>query len=145
MLLVLSMGCTLVACGDDDDNNQQLTNQGDREVAELKALVLDENSQITFDATETSGLYWIGVESLEDATNLAGLYAGKAFNGQSYTRTLADNKGTVKVDIGDNGVYYQVRFAVNGIPSFTLDIAEGSGGAIPLVSIILVLSAALSG
>lgn len=123
-LMLAGMGYTFTACGDDDDDSLQ----GDLEVAELKALLLDAEGQIAFDATETKGLYQIGLESLDDAGNLTSLYAGKDPHGENYTRVLADKKGTVEVTTGSDGVFYQVRFAVAGIPSFTVNLAEGSGG-----------------
>ena len=124
--MLLCAGAVLVACGDENDN--QPTGQGNLEVAKLKALVLDEQGKIAFDATDTDGLYEIGLESLDDARDLTMLYAGNGFTGKAYTRTLADNKGTVQVSIGDDGVFYQVRFAVSDIPSFTLNVSDGSGG-----------------
>lgn len=123
-LMLAGMGCTFTACGDDDDDSLQ----GDLEVAELKALLLDAEGQIAFDATETKGLYQIGLESLEDAGDLISLYAGKNPHGENYTRELADKKGTVEVTTGLEGVFYQVSFAVDGIPPFALNLAEGSGG-----------------
>ena len=127
ILILLCAGNTLTACSSDDDENQP-TGQGELEVAELKALVLDDKGQIAFDATDTKGLYQIGLESLDDARSLAALYAGKGFTGQAKTRTLPDNKGTVEVSIGDNGVFYQVHFAVAGIPEFKLNLCDGSAG-----------------
>ena len=118
--LLLGFGCTLASCSKD--------NESDSEVARLKALLLDDRGQIAFDRTETDGLYLIGIFSLDDARSLAGLYAGEGFTGQSYTHTLDGNKGTVKVNTGDNGVYYNVHFDVSGIPPFSLDIADGSQG-----------------
>ena len=125
-VMLTCAGAMLTACGDGNDN--QPTGQGDLEVAKLKALVLDEQGKIAFDATETNGLYQIGLESLDDARDLTTLYAGRGFKGKAYTRTLADNKGMVQVSIGDNGVFYQVRFAVSDIPSFTLNVNDGSAG-----------------
>ena len=118
--LLLGFGCTLASCSKD--------NESDPEVARLKALLLDDQGQIVFDRTGTDGLYQIGIYSLEDAHSLANIYAGEGFTGQAYTHTLEGNKGTVKVNTGDNGVYYNVSFDVVGIPSFSLDIAEGSQG-----------------
>ena len=101
--------------------------KGDQEVAELKSMLLDANGNILFDATSVSGLYELGVESKDDATALVGLYAGSGFTGDNYTRTIAGNKGTVKVTKGSGGVFYSVRFGVEGIPAFTLDIVDYNG------------------
>ena len=98
----------------------------DQEVAELKAMVLDQDGNIAFDQSTISGLYIIGVDSKEDAKDLASLYAGSGFSGQDYTRVIRD-KGTVKVACGNNGVFYTVTFKVEGIPAFTLDISEANG------------------
>ena len=123
MAVVALVGFALTSCNDDNDSDQ-----GKAEVAELKALLLDEHGQIAFDEAATEGNYQIGLVSLDDARNLTSLYAGKGFAGENYTRTLADGKGEVKVSVGDEGVFYQVFFAVAGIPSFTLNLADGSGG-----------------
>ena len=127
MLMLVGAGCALTACSNDSDENQPST-QGDLEVAKLKALVLDELDQIAFDRTNVNGQYQIGLLSQEDARSLTSLYAGQGFTGQAYTRTLADNKGQVVVSIGNNGVFYQVRFAVADIPPFTLNLADGTEG-----------------
>ena len=60
--------------------------------------------------------------------DLISLYAGKNPHGENYTRELADKKGTVEVTTGLEGAFYQVSFAVDGIPPFALNLAEGSGG-----------------
>ena len=101
--------------------------KGDKEVSELKAKVLDKSGNIVFDETSVSGLYQIGVESKESADILAGAYAGSGFDGSNYTRTLSGNKGTVKVTKGTDGVFWSVRFGVEGIPVFTLDIVDMNG------------------
>ena len=97
----------------------------DQEVAELKAMVLDQDGNIAFDPSTISGLYIIGVDSKEDAKDLASLYAGSGFTGKDYTRTIGD-RGTVKVAGSTNGVFYTVTFRVEGIPSFTLDITDAN-------------------
>ena len=130
MAAILVCGLTaevLMACSDDDDSRLS-EEKGILEVDELRALVLDAKGQIAFDFVETNGMYRIGLESLEDARNLTALYVGEGFTGQPYTRTLAGNKGTVQVRMGDNGVFYKVHFAVTGIPSFTLNLVDGSNG-----------------
>ena len=123
-VMLMAMNYVLVACDDDEKE----TGDGIRQVAELQALLLDDNGQVYFDATATDGVYQIGLESKADAQNLVSLYAGSGFTGQAYTRTLDDGKGQVVVTIGDNGVFYAVRFAVTGIPQFTLHLSDASGG-----------------
>lgn len=115
---------TFSSCGDDDN-----ANVGNNEVAELKAVLIDDEGQVAFDATATEGEYQIGLLSLDDARSLTALYAGQGFTGQAYTRRLADNKGTVQVTVGDNGVYYRVRFAVVGIPQFVLNLVDEGGNS----------------
>ncbi|MCR4958890.1 MAG: hypothetical protein K6B13_09880 [Prevotella sp.] len=58
-LMLLGMGCTFAACGNDDDGDSK----GNREVAELKALLLDENGQVYFDAMG-EGTYKISDDEL---------------------------------------------------------------------------------
>ena len=102
-LMLLGMGCTFASCGSDDDDDAQ----GNREVAELKAMLLDENGQVFFEAMGGSD-YKIGLLSKEDAIDLIKLYVGSDFKGQPSIYKLNDNKGTIDVAIGDNGVYYFV-------------------------------------
>lgn len=102
-------------------------NTGEAEVEELKALVVDESGKVIFDESAISGLYQIGVENKEEATDLVYLYAGKDFTESNYTRTLPGDKGTVKVTKGTDGVFWTLRFAVVGIPSFTLDVIDANG------------------
>lgn len=100
---------------------------GDKEVAELKEMLLDDKGNVAFNETPMKGLYQLGVESKEDAAALAGIYAGSGFTGDNYTRTISGNKGLVKVTKGTEGVFYSVQFKVEGIPSFTLDIIDANG------------------
>lgn len=76
-LMLLGMGCTFASCGSDDDDDTQ----GNREVAELKAMLLDENGQVFFEAMGGSD-YKIGLLSKEDAIDLIKLYVGSDFTGQ---------------------------------------------------------------
>lgn len=123
-LMLLGMGCTFAACGNDDDDDSN----GNLEVAKLKALLLDENGQVFFDAMG-EGAYKIGLLSKEDATDLVKLYVGSDFTGQPRIYKLDDNKGTVDVAIGDNGVYYTVGFAAEGIPQFRLFLLDEGGNS----------------
>ena len=72
-LMLLGLGCTFAACGSDDDDDSL----GNREVAELKALLLDENGQVYFD-TRGVGAYQIGLLSKQDAIDLVKLYVGNS-------------------------------------------------------------------
>ena len=108
--------------------------KGDKEVAELKGMLLDSNGKLVFDESTVGGLYVLGVESREDATDLVGVYAGEGFTGENFTRTLAGNKGTVKVTRRSEGVFYSVQFGVEGIPAFTLDIIDSNGENKPVLS-----------
>lgn len=123
-LMLLGMGCFFAACGSDDDDDSL----GDRQVAELKALLLDENGQVFFDSMG-EGAYKIGLLSKQDAIDLIKLYVGSTFTGQPRVYALDDNKGTVDVAIGDQGVYYSVGFAVEGIPQFRLWMLDEGGNA----------------
>lgn len=125
-VMLMAMSYVLAACS--SDNDEKKTGDGARQVAELQALLLDGNGQVYFDATDAPGVYQIGLESKDDAQSLVRLYAGSGFTGQAYTRILDDGKGSVAVSIGDNGVFYAVRFAVTGIPQFTLLLADATGG-----------------
>lgn len=114
--------------------NKDDSSKGSKEVAALKALVLDAEGNVVFTETNVAGLYTIGVESKAEAAELAGIYVGGKVENSPVTRTIPDGKGTVKVSKGENGVFYVVDFAVEGIPGFTLDIEDinkenaGKGG-----------------
>jgi len=123
--LTLTLAVTFVSCGSDDEKDDS---QGNREVAELKALLLDESGQVFFDSMG-EGAYKIGLFSKQDAIELIKLYVGSDFTGQTRVYALDDNKGTVDVAIGGDGVYYSVGFAVEGIPLFRLWLLDEGSNA----------------
>ena len=87
---------------------------GDKAVTELKTRLIDEDGAVVFGELNEQGCYEIGIETLTDAQKLVGQYA-KNYDGNAatYTYTLPDARGTVRVDKGDvAGVYYNVKFAV---------------------------------
>ena len=114
----------LSSCSDDEKDDSQ----GNREVAELKAMLLDENGQVFFDGMG-EGAYKIGLFSKQDAIELIKLYVGSGFTGQPHVYVLDDNKGTVDVASGGDGVYYSVGFAVESIPQFRLWLLNDGGNA----------------
>ena len=102
-----------------DDSAQK----GKEEVEALKSIVLDENGEIAFMRTLVNGPYEIGVETVEDAVELAKVYVGEGFTGEEeYTRTLSGDNGTIKVSSGKASIFYSVKFDVKDIPAFTLNI-----------------------
>lgn len=125
-VMLMTMSYVLAACS--SDNDEKKSGDGIQQVAELQALLLDGNGQVYFDATDASGVYQIGLESKDDALSLVRLYAGSGFTGQAYTRILDDEKGSVAVTVGGDGIFYVVRFAVTGLPQFTLNLTDASGG-----------------
>ena len=122
-LLVLVMGCVVTSCGDDDE---ETAGQGARQVAELKALLLDANGQVFFDSMG-EGAYKIGLLSKQDAIDLVRLYVGSGFTGQPRMYVLDDNKGTVDVASGGPGVFFSVGFMVEGLPQFRLWLLDEGG------------------
>jgi len=96
----------------------------DSEMAELKAMILNEDGSIAFDATKESGLYEIGVKTLEDATKLVEMYANSSIHGDHFVRTLPGNNGTITVDRVDDATFYIVLFSLNGIEEFTLLVMD---------------------
>ena len=99
---------------------------GDKAVTELKTRLIDEDGAVVFGELNEQGCYEIGIETLTDAQKLVGRYT-KNYDGNAatYTYTLPDARGTVRVDKGDvAGVYYNVKFAVTGIPQMTLQVVE---------------------
>ena len=107
--------------------NPDIIVDGDtEEVKELKSMVLNEDGSIAFDRTLKNGPYQIGVETTEDAANLARLYVGCDFTGEDYTRTLKEDKGTVHAAPGKASIFYSVQFDVKGITPFTLNIKNAS-------------------
>lgn len=99
---------------------------GDKAVTELKTRLIDEDGAVVFGELNEQGCYEIGIETQTDAQKLVGRYA-KNYDGNAatYTYTLPDARGTVRVDKGDvAGVYYNVKFAVTGIPQMTLQVVE---------------------
>ena len=99
---------------------------GDKAVTELKTRLIDEDGAVVFGELNEQGCYEIGIETQTDAQKLVGRYA-KNYDGNAATSTytLPDARGTVRVDKGDvAGVYYNVKFAVTGIPQMTLQVVE---------------------
>lgn len=115
-----------ISCSNDDDDNNNRKELGDKAVTELKTRLIDEDGAVVFGELNEQGCYEIGIETLTDAQKLVGRYA-KNYDGNAatYTYTLPDARGTVRVDKGDvAGVYYNVKFAVTGIPQMTLQVVE---------------------
>lgn len=126
-LMLLGASSIFTSCSSDDDNNgsnQQAA--GDQAVAALKDLVYDPEGNVIFGEAEPQGVYEIGFDEKEDATKLVGKYLNNAnYKGGNAVYNLADNRGKVSVTEGtEDGVFYQVEFAVKGIPTMTLIIEE---------------------
>ena len=115
-----------ISCSNDDDDNNNSKELGDKAVTELKTRLIDEDGAVVFGELNEQGCYEIGIETQTDAQKLVGRYAKNyAGNAATYTYTLPDARGTVRVDKGDvAGVYYNVKFAVTGIPQMTLQVVE---------------------
>lgn len=119
-------------------NNKVTPDNDNKEVKELKAMILNEDGTIAFDKAAGNDRYQIGVENREDAAKLAGMFAENIIAEDNYTRTLQNGMGTVTVSLGKASIYYSVQFCVKDIPEFTLliknaktiagDITRGQGG-----------------
>ena len=124
--LMVCATSVFISCSNDDDDNNNRKELGDKAVTELKPRLIDEDGAVVFGELNEQGCYEIGIETLTDAQKLVGQYA-KNYDGNAatYTYTLPDARGTVRVDKGDvAGVYYNVKFAVTGIPQMTLQVVE---------------------
>jgi rRNA maturation endonuclease Nob1 len=124
--LMVCATSVFISCSNDDDDNNNSKELGDKAVTELKTRLIDEDGAVVFGELNEQGCYEIGMETQTDAQKLVGQYA-KNYDGHAstYTYTLPDARGTVRVDKGDvAGVYYNVKFAVTGIPQMTLQVVE---------------------
>lgn len=124
--LMVCATSVFISCSNDDDDNNNSKELGDKAVTELKTRLIDEDGAVVFGELNEQGCYEIGMETQADAQKLVGQYA-KNYDGNAatYTYTLPDARGTVHVDKGDvDGVYYNVKFAVTGIPQMTLQVVE---------------------
>lgn len=124
--LMVCATSVFISCSNDDDDNNNSKELGDKAVTELKTRLIDEDGAVVFGELNEQGCYEIGIETQTDAQKLVGQYA-KNYDGNAatYTYTLPDARGTVRVDKGDvAGVYYNVKFAVTGIPQMTLQVVE---------------------
>lgn len=124
--LMVCATSVFISCSNDDDDNNNSKELGDKAVTELKTRLIDEDGAVVFGELNEQGCYEIGIETQTDAQKLVGQYA-KNYDGNAstYTYTLPDARGTVRVDKGDvDGVYYNVKFAVTGIPQMTLQVVE---------------------
>lgn len=125
-MMLLGLSSVFCACSSDDDDNGNQQKAGDEAVAKLRNLVLDTNGDVIFGETETAGLYEIGFKDKEDATGVIANYLNKTnYSGENAEYQLPDNRGKVSVTGGqEEGVFYQVNFAVKGIPTITLLMEE---------------------
>ncbi|MBS7322981.1 MAG: hypothetical protein KIG78_05650 [Bacteroidaceae bacterium] len=124
--LMVCATSVFISCSNDDDDNNNSKELGDKAVTELKTRLIDEDGAVVFGELNEQGCYEIGIETQTDAQKLVVRYA-KNYDGNAatYTYTLPDARGTVRVDKGDvAGVYYNVKFAVTGIPQMTLQVVE---------------------
>ena len=126
--LAALMVCTssvFVACSSDDDNNDNSKELGDKAVAELKTRLIDEDNNVVFGEPNDNGFYEIGFYNPDDAQKLVTQYAKGYAGTATYTYTLPDTRGTVRVDKGDEeGVFYNVKFDVKGIPQMKLQVGD---------------------
>ena len=127
-MMVLGLSSVFCACSSDDDDNGNQQKAGDEAVAKLRNLVFDTNGDVVFGETETAGLYEIGFEEKEYAAGMIANYLNKTnYSGEDAEYQLPDNRGKVSVTGGqEEGVFYQVNFAVKGIPTMTLLIEEAN-------------------
>ena len=125
-MMLLGISSVFCACSSDDDDNGNQQKAGDEAVAKLRNLVLDESGNVVFGETETAGLYEIGFGEKSDAVSLVAKYLNNAnYKGGNSVYELVDNRGKVSVTEGqEDGVFYQMEFAVKGIPAMTLLIEE---------------------
>ena len=125
-MMLLGLSSVFCACSSDDDDNGNQQKAGDEAVAKLRNLVFDTNGDVVFGETETAGLYEIGFEEKEYAAGMIANYLNKTnYSGEDAEYQLPDNRGKVSVTGGqEEGVFYQVNFAVKGIPTMTLLVEE---------------------
>ena len=121
-VMVCATSVFISCSNDDDDNNSK--DLGDKAVEELKSRLLDEEGNVVFGEKNEQECYEIGIESQADAQELVTQYA-KGYTGAApYTYNLPDNRGTVRVEEGDGGIHYIVKFVVQGIPTMTLQMVD---------------------
>lgn len=126
-MMLLGLSSVFCACSSDDDDNGNQQKAGDEAVAKLKSVLLDSDNNVVFGEANEQGLYQIGLENQSDAQSLVANYVNNAgYTGEATLYTLPDGRGTVRVEKGsEDGIYYNVKFAVQGIPSMTLQVVEG--------------------
>ncbi|MBR0045946.1 MAG: hypothetical protein IJP75_03555 [Bacteroidaceae bacterium] len=126
--LMVCAASAFISCSSDDDNNNSSKEAGDKAVASLKALLLDDEGNPVFGETNEQGLYQIGFENQNDATKQVGKYVNNAgYAGDATIYPLPDERGTVRVEKGaKDGIYYQVKFAVKDIPQMTLEVVDAN-------------------
>lgn len=119
-ILAVLLSVSLYSCSDDDSPKT-----GKEQVEYIKN-VIDKNSKKFFTKVDnTEGQYIMGAESTEKAQECCDCLLGIRWNGQKYTYTLNDKMGNVVITPNPKeGVYIRLIFDVEGIPTFTLDIAS---------------------
>ena len=125
-MMLLGMSSVFYACSSDDDKGNSQQEAGDKAVAELKALMYDKDRNVIFCDTETPGIYETGLQEKGDAILFVAQYLNNAdYKGGNEVYQLADNRGKVTVTEGaEAGIFYQVLFEVEGIPTMTLLVEE---------------------
>lgn len=136
LLILAAAAVAITACkkADDTKNQNPPCDQnaddeaaGKEAVEYLKGLIMDQDGNLLYDPTATNGLYYVGVDSKDDAKSLAVLFAPcGGFKGEDFTGTLPAGKGTVKITNGDKFLFYSVALDVESLPKFTLDIMDNN-------------------
>lgn len=122
--LMVCATSVFISCSNDDDDNNSSKELGDKAVEELKSRLLDEEGVVVFGEKNEQDFYEIGIESQADAQELVTQYAKDYTGAATHTYKLPDNRGTVRVDKGEGGIHYIVKFTVQGIPDMTLQMVE---------------------
>lgn len=124
-MMLLGLSSVFYACSSNDDDDNNSKELGDKAVEALQIRLLDDDGVIVFGELNEQGYYEIGMETQADAQKLVAQYAQGYAGADTYTYTLPDARGTVRVDKGEEaGVYYKVEFKVKGIPEMKLMVVE---------------------
>lgn len=115
--LMVCATSVFISCSNDDDDNNSSKELGDKAVEELKSRLLDEEGNVAFGEANNQGYYVIGIEDQADARELVTLYAKGYTDADTYTYSIPDNRGNIRVDKSNEaGVHYNLEVRVKSIP-----------------------------
>lgn len=119
-MLAVLLSVSLYSCSDDDSPKS-----GKEQAEYIKERITKNSKKFFTKVDNTEGQYLMGTENAQKAQSCCEHLLGIQWNGQKYTYTLNDEMGSVVITPNPKeGIYIRLLFDIEGISTFTLDIAS---------------------